>query len=33
MTHRFGLDDAETAYRLADEGQAGKVCLFPHGVE
>ncbi len=33
ITHRFGLADAETAYRLADEGQAGKICLFPHGVE
>ncbi len=33
VTHRFGLADAETAYRLADEGASGKVCLYPHGVE
>ncbi len=31
ITHRFGLADAETAYQLADQGQAGKICLFPHG--
>lgn len=29
VTHRFGLDQAAEAYRLADEGAAGKICLLP----
>ncbi|MBM7797999.1 threonine dehydrogenase-like Zn-dependent dehydrogenase [Microlunatus panaciterrae] len=29
VTHRFGLDQAAEAYRLADGGQAGKICLIP----
>ena len=27
VSHRFGLDDAADAYRIADEGQCGKVCI------
>jgi threonine dehydrogenase-like Zn-dependent dehydrogenase len=27
VTHRFPLAEADQAYRLADEGQSGKVCL------
>jgi threonine dehydrogenase-like Zn-dependent dehydrogenase len=27
VTHRFGLDQAAEAYRIADEGQSGKVCI------
>jgi threonine dehydrogenase-like Zn-dependent dehydrogenase len=27
VTHRFGLDDAAEAYRIANEGQSGKVVL------
>ena len=27
VTHRFSLDDGEEAYRVADEGRAGKVAL------
>ena len=27
VTHRFGLDEAEEAYRVADAGQSGKVCI------
>lgn len=27
VTHRFGLDEAAEAYRVADAGHAGKVCL------
>jgi threonine dehydrogenase-like Zn-dependent dehydrogenase len=27
VTHRFGLDEAAEAYRVADEGQSGKVVL------
>lgn len=27
VSHRFGLDDAADAYRIADEGQSGKVCI------
>jgi len=27
VTHRFGLTDAADAYRIADEGQGGKVCI------
>ncbi len=27
VTHRFGLDAADEAYRLADAGSAGKVCM------
>jgi threonine dehydrogenase-like Zn-dependent dehydrogenase len=29
VTHRFGLEDAAEAYRLVDEGRAGKVALLP----
>ena len=29
VTHRFGLDAAAEAYRLVDEGRAGKVALLP----
>ena len=27
VTHRFPLESAAEAYRIADEGQSGKVCL------
>jgi threonine dehydrogenase-like Zn-dependent dehydrogenase len=27
VTHRFPLSKAADAYRLADEGQSGKVCI------
>ncbi|MGC9453887.1 MAG: zinc-dependent alcohol dehydrogenase family protein [Phycisphaerae bacterium] len=27
VTHRFGLDEAAEAYRTADEGRSGKVCI------
>jgi threonine dehydrogenase-like Zn-dependent dehydrogenase len=27
VSHRFGLADAAEAYRVADEGQSGKVCI------
>jgi threonine dehydrogenase-like Zn-dependent dehydrogenase len=27
VSHRFPLDQAEEAYRVADEGQSGKVCI------
>lgn len=27
VSHRFGLDEAEEAYRIADAGQSGKVCI------
>ena len=27
VTHRFGLDQADEAYRIADGGAAGKVCI------
>ncbi len=27
VSHRFGLDEASEAYRVADEGQSGKVCI------
>ena len=27
VSHRFGLDEAAEAYRIADEGQSGKVCI------
>ena len=27
VSHRFSLDEAGEAYRVADEGQSGKVCL------
>ncbi len=27
VTHRFSLDEAAEAYRVADEGQSGKVCI------
>jgi threonine dehydrogenase-like Zn-dependent dehydrogenase len=27
VSHRFGLDEAAEAYRVADEGQSGKVCI------
>ncbi len=27
VSHRFSLDQAEEAYRVADEGQSGKVCI------
>ncbi|MEW6356936.1 MAG: alcohol dehydrogenase catalytic domain-containing protein [Planctomycetota bacterium] len=30
-THRFSLDDAVEAFRLADEGRCGKVVFLPHG--
>ena len=31
VTHRFALDQADEAYRVADQGAAGKVCIvFPH---
>jgi threonine dehydrogenase-like Zn-dependent dehydrogenase len=29
VTHRFGLDQADEAYRLVDGGRAGKVALVP----
>lgn len=29
VTHRFGLDDADNAYGLADQGSAGKVAITP----
>jgi hypothetical protein len=28
VTDRFGLDDAADAYKLADEGGAGKVAII-----
>ena len=27
VTHRFALDRADEAYRVADRGAAGKVCI------
>jgi threonine dehydrogenase-like Zn-dependent dehydrogenase len=27
VSHRFALDEAVDAYRVADEGQSGKVCI------
>ena len=27
VTHRFTLDQAAAAYRTADEGRCGKVCI------
>jgi threonine dehydrogenase-like Zn-dependent dehydrogenase len=27
VTHRFSLEEAAEAYRIADEGQSGKVCI------
>ncbi|MGC4106664.1 MAG: zinc-binding dehydrogenase [Thermomicrobiales bacterium] len=27
VSHRFGLEDAAEAYRVADEGKSGKVCI------
>ena len=27
VTHRFHLPEAAEAYRIADEGQSGKVCI------
>jgi threonine dehydrogenase-like Zn-dependent dehydrogenase len=27
VTHRFSLDEVADAYRVADEGQSGKVCI------
>jgi threonine dehydrogenase-like Zn-dependent dehydrogenase len=32
VTHRFGLEDAAEAYRLVDDGRAGKVALIPGGI-
>lgn len=32
VTHRFGLEQAAEAYRIADAGADGKVCLMPAGV-
>lgn len=32
VTHRFSLDQAEEALRVADEGLGGKVIFAPHGV-
>jgi threonine dehydrogenase-like Zn-dependent dehydrogenase len=29
VTHRFGLDEAEDAYQVADAGGSGKVCIVP----
>jgi len=31
VTHRFALDEAETALRTADEGRCGKVLFLPQG--
>ena len=32
VTHRYALDDAADAYRVADEGQSGKIVIVPtHG--
>lgn len=31
VSHRFGLHDAEEAYKVADGGQAGKVCIVMDG--
>lgn len=31
VTHRFRLDQAEEALRLADQGRCGKVLFLPHG--
>ena len=28
VTHRFSLDEADEAYRIADGGTAGKVCII-----
>ena len=28
VTHRFALEEASKAYRVADEGQSGKVCII-----
>ncbi|HEX2704649.1 MAG TPA: zinc-binding dehydrogenase, partial [Candidatus Lustribacter sp.] len=30
VTHRFGLDQADEAYRVAASGAGGKVCLVPN---
>jgi threonine dehydrogenase-like Zn-dependent dehydrogenase len=27
VTHRYGLADAAEAYRVADAGESGKVCI------
>jgi threonine dehydrogenase-like Zn-dependent dehydrogenase len=27
VTHRFSLEQVAEAYRIADEGQSGKVCI------
>jgi threonine dehydrogenase-like Zn-dependent dehydrogenase len=27
VTHRFSLDEADEAYRIADQGVGGKVCI------
>ena len=31
VTHRFSLDDAPEAFRIADEGRGGKVIFLPNG--
>lgn len=31
VTHRFRLEDAEEALRLADSGRCGKIIFLPHG--
>ena len=31
VTHRFGLEQADEAYRVADGGQSGKVCIVMDG--
>ena len=33
VSHRFGLHEAAEAYRVADRGQAGKVCIVMGGDE
>lgn len=33
VTHRFSLEEAPTALRLADEGACGKIVFLPHGEE
>lgn len=31
VTHRLSLDQAQEAFRLADEGRCGKIVFLPHG--